>query len=35
VTAEEKHKANGSEHASIKLTAKGWQAIGQTPPLWM
>jgi hypothetical protein len=35
VTAEEKHKANGSEYASIKLTAKGWQAIGQTPPLWM
>lgn len=35
VLAEEKHKANGSEYSKIKLTPKGWDAIGQKPPMWM
>ena len=36
ITANEtRQKASGSEYSKIKLTAKGWDAIGQTPPLWM
>lgn len=35
VANETRQKASGSEYSQIKLTAKGWDAIGQKPPLWM